>query len=69
MWDAYNAATRIADHEATLQLLGCCGDSLRKGLHRSRSNIVMANETDAPAATKPLDVRSENAMVSRMTHD
>ena len=66
-WDAYKTATRIADHDATLQLLECCEDSLRKDLHRSHSNIAMATEIDALTAIKTLAVKAENAMVSRMT--
>ena len=66
-WDAYKTATRIADHDATLQLLECCEDSLRKDLHRSHSNIAMATEKDALTAIKTLAVKAENAMVSRMT--
>ena len=66
--DAYKTATRIADHDATLQLLECCEDSLRKDLHCSHSNIAMATEIDAAlAAIKPLAVKAENAMVSRIT--
>ena len=56
--DAYKTATRIADHDATLQLLECCEDSLRKDLHRSHSDM---------AAIKNLAAKAENAMVSRMT--
>ena len=66
-WDAYKTATRIADHDATLQLLECCKDSLRKDLHRFHSNIAMATEIDALTAIKTLAVNAENAMVSRMT--
>ena len=66
-WDAYKTATRIADHDATLQLLECCEDSLRKDLHRSHSNIAMATEIDALTAIKTLAVKAENAMVSGMT--
>ena len=66
-WDAYKTATRIADHDATLQLLECCEDSLRKDLHRSHSNIAMATEIDALTAIKTLAVKAENAMLSRMT--
>ena len=66
-WDAYKTATRIADHDATFQLLECCEDSLRKHLHRSNSDIAMATEIDALAAIKTLAVKSENAMVTRMT--
>ena len=66
-WDAYKTATRIADHDATLQFLECCEDSLRKDLHRSHSNIAMATEIDALTAIKTLAVKAENAMVSRMT--
>ena len=66
-WDAYKTATRIADHDATLQLLECCEDSLRKDLHRSHSNNAMATEIDALTAIKALAVKAENAMVSRMT--
>ena len=54
-------------HDATLQLLECCEDSLRKDLHRSHSNIAMATEIDALTAIKTLAVKAENAMVSRMT--
>ena len=66
-WDAYKTATGIADYDATLQLLECCEDSLRKDLHRSHSKIAMATEIDALAAIKTLAVKAENAMVSRMT--
>ena len=66
-WDAYKTATRIADHDATLQLLECCEDSLRKDLHRSHSNIAMATAIDALTAIKALAVKAKNAMVSRMT--
>ena len=66
-WDAYKTATRIADHDATLQLLECCEDSIRNDLHRYHSNIAMATEIDALAAIKTLAVKAENAMVSRMT--
>ena len=66
-WDAYKTATRIADHDATLQLLECCEDSLREDLHRSHSNIAMASEIDALAAIKTLVVKAENARVSRTT--
>ena len=65
-WDAYKTATRIAEHDATLQLLECCEDSLRKD-YRSHSNIAMASEIDAPTAIKTLAVKAENAMVIRMT--
>ena len=66
-WDAYKTATRIVDHDATLQLLECCEDSLRKDLHRSHSNIAMATEIDALTAIKALAVKAEISMVSRMT--
>ena len=66
-WDAYKTATRTADHDATLQFLECCEDSLRKDLHRSHSNIAMATEIDALAGIKTLAVKAETAMVSRMT--
>ena len=62
-WDAYKTVTCIA----TLQLLECCEDSLRKDLHRTHSDIAMATEIDALAATKTKAVIAENAMVSRMT--
>ena len=66
-WDAYKTATRRADHDATLLLLECCEDSLRKDLHRSHSNIGMATEIDALSAIKTLAVKAENTMVSRKT--
>ena len=66
-WDTYKTATCILDHDATLQLLGCLEDSLRKDLHRSHSNIAMGTEIDALAAIKTLAVKAENTMVSRMT--
>ena len=66
-WDAYKTATHIVDREATLQLLECCEDSLRKDLHRFHSNIATATEINALAAIKTLAVKAENAMVSRMT--
>ena len=66
-WDAYKTARRIADHDATLQLLECCEDRLRKDLHRSHSDIAMATEIDALAAINTLAVKADNAMVSRMT--
>ena len=66
-WDAYKTATRIVDHDATLQLLECCENSLRKDFHHSHSNIAMATEIDALTAIKTLAVKAENAMVSRMT--
>ena len=65
--DAYKTATRIADYDATLQLLACCEGSLRKDLHRSHSNIATATETNALAAIKCLAVKADSAMVSRMT--
>ena len=54
-------------HDAILQLLECCEDSLGKSLHRSHSNITTATETNALAAIKSLAVKAENALVSRMT--
>ena len=66
-WEAYKTATRIADHDATVEFLEFCENSLRKDLHRSQSNISMATEIDALAAIKTLVVKAENAMVSRMT--
>ena len=66
-WDAYKTATRRADHDATLQLLECFEDSLRKDLHRCHSNIAMATEIDALVAIKTLTGKAENAMVSIMT--
>ena len=66
-WDAYKTATRIADHDVTLQHLECCEDSLRKDLYRSYSNIAMALAIDALTAIKTLAVKAENAMVSRIT--
>ena len=66
-WDAYTTATHIANQDATLQLLECCEEGLRKEFYRSHTNIATATETNALAAIKTPDVKAENAAVSRMT--
>ena len=68
-WDAYTTATHIANQDATLQLLECCEEGLRKDFYRSHTNSATATETNALAAIKTpaADGKAENAVVSRMT--
>ena len=66
-WTEYKAATRIAGGEATLQLLECCEETLRRDLTRANGgSLNLKPEDEVLAAIRQLAVREENIMVLRV---
>ena len=66
-WTEYKAATKVQGGEATLQLLECCDEPLRRDLTRSNGGALNNKiETEVLEAIRKLAVREENIMVLRV---
>ena len=66
-WTEYKAATKVSGGEATLQLLECCDEQLRRDLIRSNGGALNSkSEKDVLEAIRTLAVREENIMVLRV---
>ena len=66
-WTEYKAATKVHGGEATLQLLECCEEPLRRDLTRSNGGALNnKSESEVLEAIRVLAVREENVMVLRV---
>ena len=66
-WTEYKRATNITGTEATLQLLECCDESLRRDVTRANGgSLSQKNEDEVLKAIRTLAVKEENIMVLRV---